>query len=341
VFQLALDLEESSVGESFAMLRRIVERSGRPLSFSLVQPLNEPNVWQAILTKLSDTSTAGLPLRAQVFGRPVSMLLGLDLSFNPFSFYPSYREIAHLALREKVAELARPERRARILAEEPTKDGPPFLAHLSRFEWMFDLGDPPNYEPPHSRSITALAALRGVTPQEVAYDLLLERGGKSIIFLPRANYSDGTLDAALAMMKHPATVLGLGDGGAHCGVICDASLPTFMLTYWARDRETERLPLPWIVRALTAEPAAAVGLSDRGLIAPGYKADLNVIDHNTLTLLAPEMISDLPAGGRRLHQSARGYVATIVNGLVIRRNDAPTGVLPGRLIRGNQAEPAQ
>ena len=341
VFQLAMDLEESRVDESFAMLHRIAERSGRPVSFSLVQPLDQPNVWKAMLAKLSHSSNIGLPIRAQVFGRPVGMLLGLDLSFNPFSFYPSYREIAHLGLPERVAELARPERRARILAEEPAKDGPPFLAHLSRFKWMFELDNPPNYEPHLSRSIAALGALRGLTPQEIAYDLLLERGGKSIIFLPRANYSDGTLDAVLAMMKHPATVLGLGDGGAHCGVICDASLPTFMLTYWSRDRQSERLPLSWTIRALTAEPAAAVGLLDRGLIAPGYKADLNVIDHNALTLDAPTMISDLPAGGRRLHQSARGYVATIVNGLVVRRNDAPTGVLPGHLIRGNQVGPAQ
>jgi N-acyl-D-aspartate/D-glutamate deacylase len=339
VLQVAMDLEDATAEANFAMLKRLVERSGRPLSFSLVQPLNQPDVWRIILIRLGEATTQGLPMRAQVFGRPVGMLLGLDLSFHPFSLAPAYIEIANLPLEKRVVEMARPERRARILGEPLTNAMTPFLAHLARFEWMFDLGDPPDYAPALSRSMAALAATRGCTPQEATYDFLLSQGGRAILLLPRANYGDGTLNATLAMLKHPATVLGLGDGGAHCGVICDASLPTFMLTYWARDRKADGLPLAWVVRALSAEPAAAVGLLDRGLIAPGYKADLNVIDLERLSLDAPQMVTDLPAGGRRLLQPARGYRATIVSGCVTRRDDKPTGALPGRLVRGHQSEP--
>jgi len=340
VFQAVMDLDEATAEADFGLLRRIASQSGRPLSFSLLQPLNQPRVWKTMLDLLGTAADEGVPIRAQVFGRPVGMLFGLDLSFNPFSFHPGYQEIAGLPLDERVREMRRPERRARILGERSVENGLPFLAHLSRFDWMFDLGQLPNYEPSMAASIAAIASRTGETPEAIAYDMLLEREGRNIILLPRANYADGNLDAALEMMRHPRTVLGLGDGGAHCGVICDASQPTFMLTYWARDRETADLSLEEVVRALTAEPAEAVGLDDRGRIAPGYKADLNIIDHDALTLHAPEMVADLPAGGRRLHQRATGYRATIVSGQVTRLMDEPTGALPGGLVRGAQARPA-
>jgi N-acyl-D-amino-acid deacylase len=340
VFQTVMDLDETIAEEDFSLLRRIAERSGRPISFSLLQPLNHPGVWKHMLDKLSSAANDGVPISAQVFGRPVGMLLGLDLSFHPFSFHPSYMEIAALPLSERVEALRQPERRMRILSEKPIDNGLPFLAHLARYEWMFELGERPDYQPSLDRSIAAIAARKGVNAEEVAYDMLLKREGRNIILLPRANYNDGNLDAALTMMRHPRTVLGLGDGGAHCGVICDASLPTFMLTYWARDRAANGLTIEEAVRALTAETAAAVGLYDRGRIAEGFKADINLIDHKALTLHAPEMVADLPAGGRRLHQPATGYVATIVSGQVTRRNDAATGALPGRLIRGEQPLPA-
>lgn len=340
VFQTVMDLDMKTADEDFELLRRIAARSGRQTSFSLLQPLNSPDVWKHLLDKLDEAAAQGTPVTAQVFGRPVGMLLGLDLSFHPFSFHPSYLEIASLPLAERVAELRQPERRKRILAESPIDTGLPFLAHLTRFEWMFELGAQPDYLPPLDRSIAAIAAREGSSPWEAAYDMLLRREGRNIILLPRANYGDGNLDAALTMMRHPQTVLGLGDGGAHCGVICDASLPTFMLTYWARDCATNGLTVEETVRALTSETARAVGLHDRGYIAPGFKADINLIDHAALTLLGPEMVADLPSGGRRLHQPASGYVATIVNGQITRRNDAATGVLPGRLIRGAQPAPA-
>lgn len=340
VFQTVMDLDMKTADEDFELLRRIAARSGRQTSFSLLQPLNNPDVWKHLLDKLGEAAAEGTPVTAQVFGRPVGMLLGLDLSFHPFSFHPSYLEIASLPLAERLTELRQPERRKRILAESPIDTGLPFLAHLTRFEWMFELGAQPDYLPPLDRSIAAIAAREGSSPWEAAYDMLLRREGRNIILLPRANYGDGNLDAALTMMRHPQTVLGLGDGGAHCGVICDASLPTFMLTYWARDCATNGLTVEETVRALTSETARAVGLHDRGYIAPGFKADINLIDHAALTLLGPEMVADLPAGGRRLHQPASGYVATIVNGQITRRNDAATGVLPGRLIRGAQPAPA-
>lgn len=339
VFQTVMDLDEKTADEDFNLLRRIASRSGRPVSFSLLQPLNHPGVWKQMLDLLGAADADGVPISAQVFGRPVGMLLGLDLSFHPFSFYPSYREIASYPLATRVELMRQPEWRKRILSEQPIDNGLPFLAYLARYEWMFELGEHPNYQPSLDQSISAIAAREGVSAEEVVYDMLLKDDGRNIIFLPRANYNDGNLDAALTMMRHPRTVLGLGDGGAHCGVICDASLPTFMLTYWARDRAGNGLSAEEAVRALSSEPADAVGLHDRGRIAPGFKADINLIDHDALTLHAPEMVADLPAGGRRLHQSANGYVATIVSGQITRRHDSGTGALPGRLIRGTQSAP--
>ena len=340
IFQAVMDLDEKGVDVDFDLLRRVATRSGRPISFSLLQPLNHPHVWKRMLEKLDEASSAEVPISAQVFGRPVGMLLGLDLSFHPFSFHPAYMEIASLPLEERVNAMRQPERRARILAEQSIDNGLPFLAHLARFEWMFELGETPDYQPPLDQSIAAIAAREGSSAQAVAYDMLLKREGRNVILLPRANYNDGNLDAALAMMRHPRTVLGLGDGGAHCGVICDASLPTFMLTYWARDRATDGLTIEEAVRALSSETADAVGLHDRGRIMPGYKADINLIDHAALTLHAPEMVADLPAGGRRLHQPATGYVATIVNGQLTRRYDNATGVFSGRVVRGAQPAPS-
>jgi N-acyl-D-amino-acid deacylase len=260
---------------------------------------------------------------------------------HPFQFCPSYKAIAQLPIRERVALMRNPEVRARIIKEEPEATSMPFAAMLRSFDHMFPLGDPPNYEPSSDAMITIQAAKRGVTPEALAYDFLLERDGQAALVLPVANFADGTLDATLTMMQHPQSVLGLGDGGAHLGALCDASLPTYMLAYWARDRARgERLPLPWVVKALTSSTAAAVGLRDRGLVKVGYKADLNVIDFNELALGPPEIHHDLPGGGRRLTQRADGYVATVVNGVVISREGSPTGDLPGRLIRGAQNAPS-
>jgi N-acyl-D-aspartate/D-glutamate deacylase len=205
---------------------------------------------------------------------------------------------------------------------------------------MFRLGDPPDYEPRPEDSLAAEAARRGTGPDALAYDLMLERDGRAMLYLAMANYVDGGLDAVLAMMRHPHTVPGLGDGGAHCGTICDGSYSTFLLSHWARDRSRgEKLPLPFVVRSLSRDTAEIVGFRDRGRVAAGYKADLNLIDFDRLRLHPPEILSDLPAGGRRLIQHAEGYRATIVSGAVVAVDGIPTGALPGRLVRGPQPGP--
>ena len=235
--------------------------------------------------------------------------------------------------------LRTPEVRAAILGEEPRPGG--FVGLLrANLHKLFPLGDPPDYEPAPERSVTALAAAQGRSVDEVLYDLMLQRDGRELLYLPMFDYAEGDLDAVREMLLHPATVLGLGDGGAHCGVLCDASLPTFMLTHWTRDRSRgEQLPLETAVHLQTRRTAELYGFGDRGLLAPGYLADVNVIDHAGLALEPPEMVYDLPASGKRLIQRARGYVATVKSGTVVREHDQATGERPGRLLRGPQPAP--
>ena len=319
----------------FAMLRRLVERSGRPLSFSLVQADRAPDSWKLLLGLLEDATAAGLPIRAQVCGRPVGIMLGLELTLNPFSFHPSFRAMARAPLADKVAALRDPDFRTRLLAEEPSGENPMARSTLTNFARMWMIDSPPDYEQTPDRTVAAEAARLGVSPAEFALDHLLGGDGRNMIYLPFLNYSNDSLEPALAMMRHKDTVLGLSDGGAHVGTICDGSFPTSMLVHWARDRiRGERLPVEWVVKAQAADTAAAVGLVDRGRLARGLKADVNVIDHDRLTLHAPEVRYDLPAGGRRLVQRADGYDATIVSGAVTYRRGEATGALPGRLVRG-------
>jgi N-acyl-D-aspartate/D-glutamate deacylase len=280
----------------------------------------------------------GLPIKAQVAGRPVGLMLGLQGSAHPFVSRPSYRAIAALPLAEKVAALRDPGLRARLIAEPP-EDGHPLINSLvGAYHKMFELGDPPNYEPDPKDSLGARAEALGINPEELVYDALLGDDGRAFLYFPMLNYSEGNLDAVRAMLASPNTLSGLSDGGAHVGAICDVSLPTFMLTHWARDRvRGPKLDLAEIVRSQTKDTAEAVGLTDRGVLAPGYLADLNLIDFQLLSLRPPFMAYDLPTGARRLMQGAEGYVATIKSGQVIYRNGQPTGALPGRLVRGRRA----
>jgi N-acyl-D-aspartate/D-glutamate deacylase len=225
--------------------------------------------------------------------------------------------------------------RARLLAEAP--GGITMTNRLRRWDRIFPLGDPPDYEPSPDRSIGAEARRLGVDPATLAYDRLLENDGRTILYRPLSNYANGTLETVREMMAHPNTLIGLGDGGAHVSILCDASAMTYGLTHWTRDRATGRFPLEWMVRRLTWDNANALGLQDRGRIAPGMKADLNVIDHGRLRLHAPRVVYDLPAGGRRLMQGADGYVATVLSGQVVSREGIATGCLPGKLVRGAQA----
>jgi N-acyl-D-aspartate/D-glutamate deacylase len=342
VFQLIPDPQGGAKSE-FEVMRAIAEASGRPVSFSLLQMPGNEQAWSDYLRYLDQANQDGLIIRGQVYPRPPGTLYGLDLSTHPFSLNPSYKEVADLPLAEKVAAMRNPEYRARLLAEEPVSDNPFLLMHAKRAAGVYELGDPANYEPDPSMSIGEQAARLGVTPRELLYDKLLERDGHAILFVPQANYVDKNLEAAYTMMLSEHTVLGLGDGGAHYGMICDAAYPTYLLTRWVRDAAPERsLSLSHAIRMLSRKTAEAVGLFDRGLLVAGQKADINVIDLDHLKLYAPSPSYDLPAGGRRLLQKADGYVASVVSGVVTYRDGVSTGQYPGRLVRGGawQAEAA-
>lgn len=313
---------------------------GLPVTFTLaIGNAGDPFYLDAL--RMVDKANAdGGAVCAQIFPRPIGLVLGLELSGNPFVMYPSYREIADLPLQRRVAEMRKPEVRERILGDRPASDGHPLMFAVQAFDWIFPLGDPPNYEPDPADSIAARARARGVSALEEAYDRLLDDDGHAMLLVTLANFRDSSLDTVAELIRRDDVVLGLGDGGAHYGMICDASFPTYMLTHWVRDRASGRLSVAEAVRELTSVPARVAGLGDRGRLAVGYKADLNVIDAAALTLHKPTVAFDLPAGGRRLDQRADGYVATIVAGEVIAQNGTPTDARPGRLIRGRQQAPA-
>jgi N-acyl-D-amino-acid deacylase len=340
VFQIIPEAGADPADE-FAVIRTLAERSGRPVSFTLLQAPRAPDAWQTLLSGVERANADGLTVRGQVFPRPVGVLLGLDLSLHPFMTRPSYQAIAHLPLAERAARMRDPEMKARIIGEEPIPDPQPMNNVLiGKVGEMFVLTDPVDYAPPIEQTLERRAEAAGLPLDSFVYDLLVENGGNNILYLPGANFVGNSLGAARQMMAHPHTILGLGDGGAHYGFICDASFTTFVMTYWVRDAaDDQRFPLEWAVAELTRRPAEAVGLTDRGLVQPGMKADLNVIDHARLTLHAPHTVHDLPTGGRRLRQEADGYDATIVNGVVTYRNGEPTGELPGRLVRGGGYRP--
>ena len=338
VLQFVSDFDDPK--KEAAMLRRIVEASGRPLSVSVAQSDLAPEGWRRLLASIEAAAADGLPMRAQVCGRPVGVLLGLDLTMNPFSAHPSYRKIRDKPLAEQVVAMRDPAFRRQLLSEDPQTDNPFVTVMLRSFGKMFTLDAVPDYEPEADRTVEAIARERGVSPEDIALDILLSEDGRGMLYLPFLNYAQGSLDPSYEMLKSFAAIPGLSDGGAHVGMICDGSFPTSMLTHWTRDRTRgERFPVEWIVRRQTADTAHWTGLNDRGLIAPGYRADINVIDYDKLTLHRPEIIRDLPAGGRRLMQKASGYTATIVAGEIVYRDGEPTGRKPGRLVRGAQHAP--
>ena len=339
VLQWVSDFKE--MDHEFNLITHLVELSGRPLSFSMVQADVWPDQWRELTSRLDAAAAKGLPIKAQVQGRPVGLMLGLQGSVHPFVTRPSYAAIAHLPLAERVEKMLDPAFREKLLSEAP-EAGHPFVNSLAgAYHKMFDLGNPPNYEPAPEESIGARAKASGQNPDEIVYDILTANGGTGFLFFPLHNYYDFNLDNTLTMMRNPNTLFGLSDGGAHVGAICDVSVPTYMLTHWCRDRTRgEQLDLPFVIKSQTHDTAQAMGLLDRGVIAPGYKADVNVIDFDHLQLRPPHMVYDLPSGARRLMQEADGYVVTIASGEVIYRNGAPTGALPGKLVRGAKAAPA-
>ena len=324
-------------------MHRLSAEIGRPVSFAMLQFESRPDQWRELIEICCRTRSAGANVVAQYAARPFGVLSGHQTEANVFLNRPAYRAIAHLPLAERVAKLRDPAVRAQILGPERESaggfgammDNPATLARL------FPLGDPPDYEPGPEKSIAAVAQREGRSADEVLYDYMLRDDGRELLLLPLLNYANGNLDLMEEIMRRDETVLSLGDGGAHCGLICDASLPTFMLTHWSRDRSRgPKIPVELAVRRMTRDTAQLYGLLDRGLVKPGYKADLNVIDFDGLRLRRPEMAYDLPGGARRLLQRVDGYDYKILSGEVVMEDMVATGPTPGRLIRGGKPAPA-
>ena len=337
VLQFVLD--NMALEEDLPMLMRVGEATGCPINFTVTQNDRDPDRWRRTLADIAAASARGMTVNAQVAARPIGLLLGLELSRSPFLGHPSYREVMHLPLDERVRRMRDPELRARILAEEPIRSDDP-LIRRPNYDRVYRLGDPVDYEQPPENALGAEARRSGRNAADMAYDALLEDGGRGMLYVPFVNYKAGNLDAVREMLAHPNAVPGLSDGGAHCGIICDASFPTYLLTHWTRDRTRgAKLSIPFVVAAQARRTAASVGLHDRGVVAPGYKADLNVIDYERLRVHPPRAHYDLPMGGRRLVQQVTGYAATIVSGVVTRRDNKATGAIPGRLLRGVRPAP--
>ncbi|MGA7805033.1 amidohydrolase family protein, partial [Bradyrhizobium sp.] len=334
VLQFVLD--PSTIHEDLPMMLRVADNTRCPITFSITQNDKAPRRWRQTLDEINAAAARGLSITAQIAARPVGLLLGLELSRNPFQTHPSYRQIAELPLAERLAQLRQPERRAAILNEVPTATDDP-LFFRPNYDKMYLLGNPPDYEQPPENALGPQARRQGCKPEELAYEAMLSDEGRGMLYVPFLNYADGNLDATREMLSDPRAVPGLSDGGAHCGIICDASFPTYLLTHWTRDRKRgEKLSIPFVVAAQSRKTALSVGLSDRGLLAPAYKADVNVIDYDRLHLHPPKVHYDLPVGGRRLLQQVDGYDVTLVSGVVTQRDGSATGARPGRLVRGAQ-----
>jgi N-acyl-D-aspartate/D-glutamate deacylase len=300
--------------------------------------------WERVVKQLAycrEANAQGAKLIPHVGARPVNILLSWDGTINPFSFHANYGPLSIMSHEERLIELSKPEVRAAILAEDLPQMGDDFMdTMISGYDKLYELGNPPNYEPAPEDSIAAQAAAAGISPQEHCYDIMMQSGGKGVVYYPCFGYGANDLSRQVELMEDTNTVLSLADTGAHCGVLCDASVPTQMLSFYARDRQRGHLlKLEDVVRMQTLDTARCVGLEDRGTLEIGMKADLNIIDFKTLELEAPEIVFDLPAGGRRMFQGARGYIATIVSGEVIMENGSYTGAVPGNLIRGAQPAP--
>lgn len=339
IFQAVLDVPFATWEAEMAELLAVIKASGRPGTFTIGVSNSGPRIWEAALAMVDEARGEGLEIWPQILPRPIGMISGWALSTHPFCLCPSYQSVADLPHDEQIERLRDPDLRARLLGETPQAGHP--LAMMTRnWEWMFPLGPEPDYEPSPDQSIAALAAAQGRSPEEVAYDVLMSDGGTGMLLNTLGNLHEGRLDALLDIMERDDAVIGLGDGGAHYAAICDASYPTYMLSHWVRDRKGRRLALDHAVHLLSARSANAVGFKDRGLLRAGLKGDVNVIDLDRLRLHRPVLRHDLPGGGRRLDQTASGYIATIVSGEVIRRNDEATAARPGKLVRGAQSRVA-
>ena len=321
-----------AIDQEFGLLTRLAKRSKRPLTLTLLQKNSDPDQWRDLLSRIAAANAEGLHITGQIRGRPTSVLLGFELSLNPFLDCASWRDLALLDMNARVEILRGPNFRARMLAEADGNSAQ--VNRLRDWDRIFPFGDPPQYEPDPSTSVGAEARRRGIDPAELAYDLMMEKDGRAFLYHPMTNYAGGDMAPVHEMLGHPNTLIGLGDGGAHVGIMCDATDLVHTLTHWTRDRT--RGPMHGIeemVRRLTSANAEAIGLYDRGRIAAGMRADINVVDYEALQLQVPEVCYDLPAGGKRLLQRSAGFDATIVAGVSTWRHGEATGALPGRLLR--------
>ena len=331
VFQLISDWED--LDEEFSILRSTSESTGAKGTFTLLHLDNQPDLWRQQLDHIEHAQSEGLDIRGQVLSRPVGMLMGHPASMSPFSPRPTFRSLEDLPWNEKIAKLKNPEIKSQILGEDI--DQPHIFVKLfsRRFDKMYPLEEPIEYLPTPDTSVAARAQAEGVEPVEWLYDYFLGNNGNNLIYIPAANFSDHIPE----LLTHPNTVSALGDGGAHVGSICDASANIYVITKWVKERKS--FELEKAIHLLTRQPAELYSLKDRGLIAPGYKADINLIDYEALSLKTPHIVHDLPAGGKRLLQHANGIVSTMVSGTVIYQSGEATGALPGKLVRGQQQDP--
>jgi N-acyl-D-amino-acid deacylase len=335
VFQLAT--EHTNVPVEFSWLKELARTIKRPVMFNYSQIDQSPELWKEVLGLLEEAAQENIPIYGQVAGRAIGILMNWQCTAHPFATYESFGHLMGLSLEEKVAKLHDPAFRNKMLHEKPMDFGE-FANFVTRsFDKMFLFDETIDYEPGPDQSVAAVARRTGKSPQEVAYDAMLQNHGRAMLYFPLFNYANTNLDILHKLHTHPQTRMGLSDAGAHCGAICDGGMPTFMLTHWTRDRERgPKIPLEHIIRRQTSETASTFGLFDRGVIAPGYKADINLIDYQNLQFQKPELVYDLPAKGRRLLQHAKGYHTTICSGTVIVENDKLTGDRPGHLLRGPQ-----
>ena len=319
----------------FNIFKEMSESSGRPISITVEQMDQRPDWWHQLLDGIEEAQGEGINMYGQVPPRATGINMGLTATLNPFTFYPSFYELSKQSLEEKVAAMKDPAFKEKLLSEDPVSIGNPLVDEITQsFNKMFRLGEPANYEPEPDASFEAIAKKQNISPQEVAYDCLLEKEGRALIYHPLFNYIPGNLDYVERMLNHPYSISGLGDAGAHCGAISDASFPTTLIQHWGRDRKRgKKIPLEKLISMQTLETSRLLGITDRGVLKEGYKADINVIDFENLTLHEPEVLHDLPAGGRRLVQRASGYEYTIVSGQIAFKDGESTGVLNGRLIR--------
>ena len=320
----------------FDIFKAMSKESGRPISITVEQQDARPEWWEQLLDGIEDAQSEGINMYGQVPPRATGILMGLTATLNPFRFHPAYMAIADLALEERVEIMSNDEFKEKLLSDNAVSINPLVDEIVNSYSKMFKLGEPANYEPDPEMSFESLANSSNMTAQEIAYDAMLEKDGRALIYHPLFNYQTGDLSLVEKMLKHPYTVSGLGDAGAHCGAISDASFPTTLVQHWSRDRTRgSKLPLETVIKMQTSETANLLGIKDRGVLAKGYKADINIIDYEGLTLHEPEIINDLPAGGRRLVQKASGYDYTIVSGEVAFIKGEATGALNGRLIRNS------